>query len=132
MGKYLYEYLCNNPVMQCPIMLICRKLIHYAFFYRPYKGEDRKARNYNNNCNKNYTKDAVTPYHISKAVIEDASENASQEAAPLALLPNCRINAKRRGRRCFNMNSILFYFIFYFISCEIFENLLYCYFQCFI
>ena len=53
----------------------------------------------------------MTTYHISKAAIEDAS----QETALLALLPNCRINAKRRARRCFNMNSILLLVIFYFL-----------------
>ena len=53
----------------------------------------------------------MTTYHISKAAIEDAS----QETALLALLPNCRINAKRRARRCLNMNSILLLAIFYFL-----------------
>ena len=53
----------------------------------------------------------MTTYHISKAAIEDAS----QETALLALLPNCRINAKRRARRCLNMNSILLLDIIYFL-----------------
>ena len=90
------------------MMFICKKkLLQYPFVYRPNEAEEQKTRDYNDN----YTKDAVTTYHISKAAIEDAS----QETALLALLPNCRINAKRRARRCLNMNSILLLAIFYFL-----------------
>ena len=58
----------------------------------------------------------MKPYHISTAVVEDTSENASQETAHLASLPNCRINAKRRARQCFHMNQILLLSIFYLLT----------------
>ena len=58
----------------------------------------------------NDTKDADTTYCNSKPVNKDAI----QATAPLVLLPNRRINAKRRrGFSYANMNSILFFVILY-------------------
>ena len=74
-------------------------------FYRPGRTEEQETKR----CNVNDTKESMTPYYNYKAHDKDPSH----EIASLELLPNRRINAKRRARRFINTNSTLFFVILY-------------------